>query len=185
MFVGGTGQGFIHRKQGPAGRRYGGVPQGARGVHADNDAWGLPLREDLAGLAPWLFHPPNPWSPLGVYNLWVPLRQAVRPLALMDIAPGAGMNRSRDQLRHRLAYYDRFNDIWLFHHHQDQQWHWHSGIGTHNDGLLHRRPSPLTNASAPAGGAGVSAGGAGVAAGAGLQAWLFSTKSWRLSSREG
>lgn len=50
---------------------------------------GTPLRQYMGGLAPWLFGHESPghcngWSPLAILRLWIPLRQAVRPLALLD-----------------------------------------------------------------------------------------------------
>ena len=87
-----------------------------------------------------------------------------------------GMERARDQLRHRLSYYDRFNDIWLFRHHARQRWWWHSGMGGRNDALLRGRPHPLANDTAlRRGDANGDDANDDDANDDGLQAWLFST----------
>ena len=67
----------------------------ATSVHADQDVLGTPLRQILRGAAPTLFRnrsadTQNTSSPLHLVNLWIPLQQITRPLALMD-------QRSRDR----------------------------------------------------------------------------------------
>jgi hypothetical protein len=99
-------EGFLLRTPGPNG-----MPpvtadgeealDGARGVHADQDVGGTPLRQIMRGAAPRLFHHDSPdgrnaRSPLHLLNVWIPLDQVTRPLALMD---GRTLDRPRQQLR--------------------------------------------------------------------------------------
>jgi hypothetical protein len=67
-------------------------------------------------------------------NVWIPLQQISRPLALMD-------RRTLDQRRHQLCYAlptdafldrdesRRINDIWTFLHDDAQEWHFNSELG--------------------------------------------------------
>jgi hypothetical protein len=105
----------------------------ARTVHADQDVDGTPVRQILRGAAPWLFHHDSPRganrrSRLHLLNLWIPLEQVTRPLALMD-------TRTVDRRAHQLRYglpTDTFlrrdedmrvNDIWTFLHDDAQRWY--------------------------------------------------------------
>src|SRR5690606_15209679 len=72
--------------------------------------------------------------PLVLVNLWIPLQQVTRPLALMD-------RRTLDARAHQLRYAlptdgflereedTRENDIWAFLHDAGQQWYFHSHMG--------------------------------------------------------
>jgi hypothetical protein len=110
----------------------------ALAVHADQDVRGTPLRQLLHGAAPWLFRHEAPdsrnrWSPLFLLNLWIPLQQVTRPLALMD---GRSLDRRTHQLRYGLptdGFLDReadrrINDIWTFLHDASQQWYFRSEL---------------------------------------------------------
>ncbi|MGB1014227.1 MAG: hypothetical protein ACPG4T_08855 [Nannocystaceae bacterium] len=105
-------------------------------VHADQDVEGTPVRQILRKTAPWLFHHNSPtrknsFSPLYLVNLWVPLDQVTRPLALMD---GCTLNRRAHQLRYGLPTEHflqrrsdmRVNDIWTFLHDSGQEWYFSS-----------------------------------------------------------
>jgi len=105
-------------------------------VHADQDVEGTPVRQILRRTAPWLFHHNSPtrrnlFSPLYLVNLWVPLDQVTRPLALMDAST---LNRRAHQLRYGLPTEHflkrraemRVNDIWTFLHDSEQQWYFTS-----------------------------------------------------------
>jgi hypothetical protein len=136
-------EGFIMRKAGPNGlsvatEALGDMNghDGALSVHADQDVKGTPLRQMMRGAAPWLFRHETPdarnhWSPLMLLNLWIPLRQITRPLALMDRRT---LNRPAQQLRYGLptgAFLDReeeqsVNDIWTFLHDERQRWYFTS-----------------------------------------------------------
>lgn len=136
-------EGFIMRKAGPNGMllsQPGSMTQmndhdAAQAVHADQDVRGTPLRQMMHGAAPWLFRHDAPdsrnhWSPLLLLNLWIPLQQITRPLALMD---KRSLDRRAHQLRYGLptdAFLDRdeerrVNDIWTFLHDDHQQWYFH------------------------------------------------------------
>ncbi len=134
-------EGFFMRRAGPNGRRADGDGRSAgmnghdaaMAVHADQDVDGTPLRQILCGAAPWLFHHDSPdrhnrWSRLHLVNLWIPLDQVTRPLALMDTRT---LDRRAHQLRHGLPTDTflrrredmRVNDIWTFLHADDQRWY--------------------------------------------------------------
>lgn len=136
-------EGLILRTGGPAG--LGGDPEAgpngerpepAVNVHADQDVAGTPLRQLLRGFAPWIFrhespHGVNATSPLLLVNLWIPLQQITRPLALMD---RGYLDRRRHQLRFELptdSFLERdddrrVNDIWTFLHDPEQRWYFTS-----------------------------------------------------------
>jgi len=141
-----AGDGFFMRRAGPNGMRLGddGARHGRNGhdaamaVHADQDVDGTPLRQLLRGLAPRLFHHDSPArsnlrSRIFLVNLWIPLDQVTRPLALMD-------RRTLDRRAHQLRYglpTDSFlrrrpdmrvNDIWTFLHDEAQRWYFTSEI---------------------------------------------------------
>lgn len=88
-------EGVLFRREGPAGIdvRVGADDEvhhgGAVNVHADQDVLGTPLRQLMRGRAPRILRHDAPdsanrRSPLMLVNLWLPLRQVTRPLALMD-----------------------------------------------------------------------------------------------------
>lgn len=132
-------EGLFIRRAGPNGLQVHGGHDAATAVHADQDVDGTPLRQILRGAAPWLFHHDSPdranrRSRVFLINLWIPLAQVTRPLALMD-------RRTLDRRAHQLRYglpTDSFlrrredmrvNDIWTFLHHPAQQWYFTSAIG--------------------------------------------------------
>lgn len=132
--------GFFMRRAGPNGLKVGNPHSlgmndhdAAREVHADQDVEGTPLRQILRGAAPWLFHHDSPdrhnhRSPLHLVNLWIPLEQTTRPLALMD---RGSLDRRAHQLRLGLPTDTflkrredmRVNDIWAFLHDARQRWY--------------------------------------------------------------
>jgi hypothetical protein len=137
-------EGVLFRSEGPAGIdvhegdddeiRHG----GAVNVHADQDVLGTPLRQLMRGHAPRILRHDAPdssnrRSPLMLVNLWLPLRQVTRPLALMH---SASLDRRRDQCRYGLpteGILNRsgeraVNDIWAFLHDEAQEWYIHSGL---------------------------------------------------------
>jgi hypothetical protein len=137
-------EGLIMRKGGPNGLKV--DPDVAMGemnghdvavnVHGDQDVRGTPLKQIMHGFAPWLFRHQTPdgsnsISPLVLVNLWIPLQQITRPLALMDRRT---LNAREHQLRYALpteSFLDRnedmrMNDIWAFLHDDAQQWFFHS-----------------------------------------------------------
>ncbi|MFO0580062.1 MAG: hypothetical protein U1A78_39315 [Polyangia bacterium] len=139
-------EGFFMRRAGPNGMALprdpgpGGINDhdATMSVHADQDVDGTPLRQILRGTAPWLFRHDRPAggnrrSPLLLLNLWIPLEQATRPLALMD---ASSLDRRAHQLRYGLVTDGilqrdssrRINDIWLFRHHASQRWYFTSEI---------------------------------------------------------
>ena len=108
----------------------------ALAIHGDQDVRGTPLRQIMRGFAPTMFNHRTPdgsnrWSPLALVNLWIPLQQITRPLALMDRRT---LNARRHQLRYALptdTFLDRredmrLNDIWEFLHDDEQRWYFHS-----------------------------------------------------------
>lgn len=112
----------------------------ATAVHGDQDVRGTPIRQILGGAGPWLFHHDSPdgsnhQSPLFVVNLWIPLQQITRPLALMDERT---LDRRRHQLRYSLpteAFLDRksdrrLNDIWMYLPDDGQRWYFTSEMDT-------------------------------------------------------
>jgi hypothetical protein len=139
-------EGMIHRRAGPGGLDVnpGGMDganghDGARGVHADQDVFGTPLKQLMNGGAPELFRHQTPGacndtSSLFLLNLWIPIQQSTRPLVLMD-------RRSLDAKRHQLRYalpVTRFldreeeqsvNDIWTFLPDPEQRWYFRSEMG--------------------------------------------------------
>jgi hypothetical protein len=138
-------EGLLFRSEGPAGIDvHGGADDevrhgGAVNVHADQDVLGTPLRQLMRGHAPRILRHDAPdsanrRSPLMLVNLWLPLRQVTRPLALMH---SASLDRRRDQCRYGLptdGILDRsgeraVNDIWAFLHDEAQEWYFHSELG--------------------------------------------------------
>lgn len=139
-----AGEGLIMRMAGPNGMAIDrdGAPTATNGhdaavnVHADQDVRGTPVRQILRGAAPWLFRHEAPdgantRSRLCLLNLWIPLDQVTRPLALMDART---LDRRRHQLRYGLATDSflerdaerRVNDIWTFLHDDAQRWYFTS-----------------------------------------------------------
>jgi hypothetical protein len=140
-------EGFLLRTPGPNGMRAGtgqGAPgteglDGARAAHADQDVTGTPLRQLLRGAAPWIFHHESPdrrnaLSPLFLLNLWIPLEQVTRPLALMD-------RRTLDRRRHQARFGLKVdtllgrdekravNHVWSFLHDPAHRWYFDSEMG--------------------------------------------------------
>lgn len=108
----------------------------AAAVHGDQDVRGTPIRQILRGAGPWLLHHDSPdgsnrRSPLFVVNLWIPLQQITRPLALMDERT---LDRRRHQLRYALPTQEfldrqpdrRLNDIWMYLPDAGQRWYFTS-----------------------------------------------------------
>ncbi len=138
-------EGFIMRRGGPDGMSLSAADEGpgsvnghdaARIVHADQDVDGTPVRQILRGAAPWLFRHDSPTrrnrrAPLRLLNLWIPLEQVTRPLALMDART---LDRRAHQLRYGLPTESflardddrRVNDIWAFLHDEGQRWYFSS-----------------------------------------------------------
>ncbi|MDJ0785911.1 MAG: hypothetical protein QNK05_03840 [Myxococcota bacterium] len=141
-----AGEGLIQRRAGPNGLDVnpGGMDganghDGARGIHADQDVFGTPLRQLMKGAAPSLFRHRtpdacNPDSSVWLLNLWIPIQQITRPLVLMD-------RRTLDPKRHQLRYglpvtrfldrdeESRVNDIWTFLPDPAQEWYFRSDMG--------------------------------------------------------
>lgn len=112
----------------------------ALSVHGDQDVRGTPVRQLLRGLGPWLFRHASPdgenrRSPLRLVNVWIPLQQVTRPLALMD---QRSLDRRRHQARYALptdGFLDRdesmrVNDIWTYLHDEGQRWYFGSHMDT-------------------------------------------------------
>jgi len=136
-------EGFFMRRAGPNGMALDreatpgtNTHDAAVAVHADQDVEGTPLRQMLRGAAPWLFRHDSPdrhnrRSRLALVNVWIPLDQVTRPLALMD---ASSLNRRRHQLRQGLVTEGflqrgadmRVNDIWTFLHDDAQRWYFAS-----------------------------------------------------------
>ncbi|HNN96032.1 MAG TPA: hypothetical protein PKI03_27345 [Pseudomonadota bacterium] len=137
-------EGIILRKAGPNGiavdadepRTRTSGHGAATAVHGDQDVRGTPIRQILRGLGPWIFRHDAPdgsnrWSPVFLLNLWIPLQQITRPLALMDERT---LDRRRHQLRYALpteSFLDRspdrrLNDIWMFLPDPGQRWYFSS-----------------------------------------------------------
>lgn len=132
-------EGLIMRQSGPNGLKLGADMsemnghEAAANVHADQDVFGTPLRQIMRGHAPRLFRHQSPdgrnaLSPLVLVNLWIPLQQITRPLALMDRRT---LKAREQQLRYALpteSFLDRsedmrFNDIWAFLYDAGQAWY--------------------------------------------------------------
>jgi hypothetical protein len=139
-------EGFFMRRAGPNGMALPREPgsagindhDAAIAVHADQDVDGTPLRQILRGAAPFVFRHDGPArspsrSPLLLINIWIPLEQVTRPLALMD---ASSLDRRAHQLRYGLVTDGilqrdesrRVNDIWVFRHHASQRWYFTSEI---------------------------------------------------------
>lgn len=137
-------EGVIFRCAGPngidlSGRGWMVEHGGAAVVHADQDPLGRPFHRLTKGWGHRLFRHEsidsvNRRSPLLLVNLWMPLQQVTRPLAMMDTRT---LDRSRDQLHYELptdGILDRDaehakNDIWWFQHNPAQRWSFRSGTG--------------------------------------------------------
>ncbi|MEL7209678.1 MAG: hypothetical protein AAGK32_15820, partial [Actinomycetota bacterium] len=104
----------------------------ADAVHIDQDVHGTPLRQLFSGEAPDFFCHDSPDgdnedATHHLVNVWIPLRQVTRPLALMD---GRSLDRPRHQLRYALpvdGFLDReddatVNDIWQCLHDPAHRW---------------------------------------------------------------
>lgn len=108
-------------------------------VHVDQDVDGTPLRQLLGGVAPRLFCHDSPLhhnhrGRLWLVNVWIPIEQATRPLALMD---GRSLDRRAHQVRYGLpvdgilegrAEGMRVNDIWKVLHDPGQRWCFDSSL---------------------------------------------------------
>ncbi|NND67635.1 MAG: hypothetical protein HKN19_08615 [Halioglobus sp.] len=138
-------EGLIMRQGGPNGLELGHEMSAMNGhgvaaaVHGDQDVFGTPLKQLMRGRAPLLLRHQSPdrrntLSPLVLVNLWIPLQQITRPLALMDRRTLKGREQ---QLRYALpteTFLDRsedmrFNDIWSFLYHEEQAWYFSSDMG--------------------------------------------------------
>jgi len=143
-FVNIAPEGLIMRQSGPNGLKLGADMSGMNGheaaaaVHGDQDVFGTPLRQIMRGHAPRLFRHQSPdsrntLSPLVLVNLWIPLQQITRPLALMDRRT---LEARDQQLRYALpteSFLDRsedmrFNDIWAFLYDAEQAWYCSSNM---------------------------------------------------------
>lgn len=152
-FLNVAGEGLIVRKGGPNGLKPnpGERMEGMNGhdvavaVHGDQDVYGTPLKQIMRGFAPWLFRHQSPdgrnrFSPLMLVNLWVPLQQVTRPLALMDRRT---LDAREQQLQYALPTETflerdeamRFNDIWAFLHDDAQRWHFRADM-THEQAYV-------------------------------------------------
>lgn len=139
-------EGIILRKSGPNGLKVNTSEittemnghDAAAAVHSDQDVRGTPVKQILRGAAPLLFRHEAPdgfnrQSPVFLVNMWIPLQQVTRPLALMD-------NQTIDRKKHQLRYAlptdsflkreesRRLNDIWAFLHDEKQQWYFTSDM---------------------------------------------------------
>ncbi len=138
-------EGLLFRSVGPAGLDVHGGAEGevpfggAVNVHADQDVLGTPLRQLMRGRAPKILRHDAPdssnrRSPLVLVNLWLPLRQVTRPLALLH---SGSLDRRRSQCRYglptegilRRSGETAVNDIWAFLHDDAQEWWFHSELG--------------------------------------------------------
>lgn len=132
--AGPNGMALARDASGPAIRDH----DAAVAVHADQDVEGTPLRQLLRGAAPRLFRHDSPdlrneRSRLTLLNVWIPLDQVTRPLALMD---RRSLDRRAHQLRHGLITDAilqrdasmRVNDVWTFLHDEGQRWYFTSEI---------------------------------------------------------
>ena len=148
-----AGEGLIVRKGGPNGLKPdpGQTMEGANGhdvalaIHGDQDVYGTPLKQIMRGFAPHLFRHQTPdgsnrWSPLVLVNLWIPLQQVTRPLALMDRRT---LDATAQQVQYALPTETflerdddmRYNDIWAFLHDDAQRWHFRADM-THDQAYV-------------------------------------------------
>jgi hypothetical protein len=152
-------EGLILRTSGPNGldlvgpRSHGMNDHGAAtSVHADQDVFGTPLEQLMAGRAPRLFRHDSPdgsnhEATLMLANLWIPLQQITQPLVLAD---GRSVDRRRHQLRYGLAttsFLERdedqaINDIWTFLHDPGQRWHLRSDMDHRSAYLFNTLSTP-------------------------------------------
>lgn len=145
-FLNVAGEGLIVRKGGPNGLKPDPdeTMEGMNGhdvamaVHGDQDVYGTPLKQIMRGFAPRLFRHQTPdgrnrFSPLVLVNLWIPLQQVTRPLALMDRRT---LDAKAQQVQYALpteTFLDRdkdmrFNDIWSFLHDDTQRWYYRADM---------------------------------------------------------
>ena len=128
-------------------------------VHIDQDIDGTPLRQLLRGLAPRLFRHDAPrhhnHGRLALINLWIPLVQVTRPLALMD---GRTLDRRAHQLRYALPLEGildgrrdgmRVNDIWTVLHDPGQRWYFDSTIDAQRAFVFDTLSTPHASFVAP------------------------------------
>jgi len=159
-------EGLIMRVGGPNGMATAkAASKGANGhtpavsVHADQDVYGTPLVQLMAGRAPTLFRHDSPdgfnhEASLMLVNLWIPLQQITRPLVLAD---GRTFNRPLHQLRYGLptqSFLDRdqdqvVNDIWTFAHHGDQRWYFRSEMDQRSAYVFNTLSTPHGSAVLP------------------------------------
>lgn len=129
----------------------------ATSVHIDQDVYGTPLTQIMAGRAPELFRHDSPdgrndEAGLMLVNLWIPLHQITQPLVIAD---SRSIDRRRHQLRFALptgSFLDRdddmvVNDIWTMLHDDAQEWYFRS--------QMDHRSAYVFNTLATAHGAGV------------------------------
>lgn len=129
----------------------------ATSVHIDQDVYGTPLTQIMAGRAPELFRHDSPDghnhdATMMLVNLWIPLHQITQPLVIAD---SRSIDRRRHQLRYALptgSFLDRdddmaVNDIWTMLHDDTQEWYFHS--------QMDHRSAYVFNTLATAHGAGV------------------------------
>lgn len=108
----------------------------ATSVHIDQDVYGTPLTQIMAGRAPELFRHDSPNghnhdATMMLVNLWIPLHQITQPLVIAD---SRSVDRRRHQLRYALptdSFLDRdddmaVNDIWTMLHDDAQEWYFRS-----------------------------------------------------------
>lgn len=132
----------------------------ATSLHIDQDVYGTPLTQIMAGRAPELFRHDSPDghnrdAKMMLVNLWIPLHQITQPLVIAD---SRTIDRRRHQLRYALptgSFLERdddmaVNDIWTMLHDDAQEWYFRS--------QMDHRSAYVFNTLATAHGAGVLAG---------------------------
>lgn len=165
LFV--ASEGTILRLSAPNGVPVRGVPaasaisghESAASVHTDQDVLGTPVKQWLLGLAPFLFHHDAPdsrnaRSRLFIANVWIPLQQPTRPLALAD---GRSIDRRRHQLRYALpteSFLDRgrgtkVNDVWAMLPDPGQRWYFASEPAMHEAWVFDTLSTPHGACSLP------------------------------------
>ena len=139
--------GMFHRRSGPNGLDVNPTGMdgpnghgGAQMVHGDQDVFGTPLRQLMAGAAPDSFRHVTPDgrnddATTFLLNLWIPIYAPVQPLALMD---RRSLDVSQHQLRYGLPVEDfldrdedkKVNDIWKFLYDEGQEWYLRTDMGS-------------------------------------------------------